>query len=301
MKPKKVFQKLTCLFNEERLSDCSFLLGKDKILIFGHKVLIASASEAFEGMLYGPLAPCEGEPIVITDLEPIGFLNILKFIYGREMDYNLNEIYETFKAADKYLLTDLIDELTKFVQDNTNADSIWIIYQEINKINKTDPSFGKNIIERITCNVGMPFQSDGFVRISESALIDILNFEMISIKEFDLLSACARWVNHQAIESGLSSATDKQKIFAPLKNLILFAEISIDDLKSFLEISDLLSYEDIGKLFVNLMFKLSPFELKTKRRTLSLADEKAPIFKFDATTNINGGSPFCFANARKQL
>ena len=66
------------LLNNKKFSDCSFLVGDEKKLIYGHKNILSMASPAFKSMFYGPIELKNNLPIEIPDLTSIGFMNMLK-------------------------------------------------------------------------------------------------------------------------------------------------------------------------------------------------------------------------------
>ena len=64
------------LFNPE-LADVCFLVGGERERIYAHRFLLAVESDVFKAMFYGELKENSYE-IVVPDLSPIGFRNMLK-------------------------------------------------------------------------------------------------------------------------------------------------------------------------------------------------------------------------------
>lgn len=104
-------------------------------------------------------------------------------------------------------------------------------------------------------------------------LIGLLNFDYLAIKEIDIIKSCLKWVQNDIIKKKLVSTPDNYlNAFKSIKNFILFTELSIKDLKDFKEISNVLSLEEIGQLYLYLnssnTLKPLPFESKTSRKQI---------------------------------
>lgn len=76
-KPYKVGNEIKKLVNNENLSDITFIVGSEQKLFYCHKNILSLGSPVFKSMFYGGLKEKE-DVIVIPDLEPSGFKNIIK-------------------------------------------------------------------------------------------------------------------------------------------------------------------------------------------------------------------------------
>jgi hypothetical protein len=70
-------ERASYLMNNPRMSDVKFLVGENKIEIFGHKTILAMGSPVFEAQFYGSVGS-DVETIELPDLEPETFLLFLK-------------------------------------------------------------------------------------------------------------------------------------------------------------------------------------------------------------------------------
>lgn len=68
------------MFNNELMSDCHFMVGRPPKTerIPGHKYVLATGSSVFFAMFYGSLADENSKDVVIPEVEPAAFLNLLK-------------------------------------------------------------------------------------------------------------------------------------------------------------------------------------------------------------------------------
>lgn len=112
------------LFNNEKLSDVVFVVGKPKrdengnevkpVEIFGHKDIIGSSCD--------PLRTCfdgnweDKDRIRIMDFDASPFLSFLRFIYTDELVIEKEHIAATLQLAHKYMVDSLFDRL--FTIDN---------------------------------------------------------------------------------------------------------------------------------------------------------------------------------------
>jgi BTB/POZ domain-containing protein 1/2 len=72
-------ERISYLYNNDILSDISFLVGRSRVKIPGHKFVLAIGSPVFDAMFNGPLALQETEKIVeLPDVEPEAFYALLK-------------------------------------------------------------------------------------------------------------------------------------------------------------------------------------------------------------------------------
>lgn len=133
-----------------------------------------------------------------------------------------------------------------------------------------NPLFGRILIKDIEENSEFIFRSENFLKIDQSTLVNLLNFTNLKIKEINLLKCCEKWTNHQVLQKSKSPLTTENKIkaFKTIKKYIRFSAISLEELKNFRQIKDLLTPSEMGGLFFYLIDNLNPlpFECKTKRK-----------------------------------
>ena len=70
-------ERISYLFNNDTLSDVSFLVGRSRVRIPGHKFVLSIGSPVFDAMFNGPLQESE-RTVELPDVEPEAFLALLK-------------------------------------------------------------------------------------------------------------------------------------------------------------------------------------------------------------------------------
>ena len=68
---------MTYMFDNEVFCDVEFKVGEEGELIKAHKLLLASRSPVFEGMLFGKLQETKS-PMMIPDVDPAVFKALLR-------------------------------------------------------------------------------------------------------------------------------------------------------------------------------------------------------------------------------
>jgi len=115
-------------------------------LVKCHAVILTSACKYFHGMLLGDVDNEEKRTmrIVIDDATEEQMLAILKYVYTREFDVDVNDVVGVWILAHKFLLEDLQVECESMIMKNINKENVG----DIKKIAEMVSS--KRIIELCT-------------------------------------------------------------------------------------------------------------------------------------------------------
>lgn len=146
-----------------------------------------------------------------------------------------------------------------------------MVYNQIIKIEKNEDILD-HVRKMIISNSRAVFNNENFENINEDALNDILNMDSLNLGEIDILKGCSKWVNNQVKKRKLESTADnKREIFKSIRHLIDFLKIEEKDLKSFEEIDNLFSVQEIGQLYRLKLFphKYSSLKCNTLRTKLT--------------------------------
>ncbi|XP_037035621.1 BTB/POZ domain-containing protein 6-A-like [Bradysia coprophila] len=275
--PLAIESRIKWFVNNQRFADITFVVGKEKEIVYAHKNIMASGSPVFEQMFFAnhDLKMTGSEPIEIPDLTPAGFINMLTYIYTNEFNDldDLSELFETFVAGDKYQVYNMNDAMFSFIKDVLNESNCCIIYDQLMKFPSEYLCVPVDQVRTmIRYNSGVAFNDEYFVDISQETLVDLLNMDALSLDEIDVLRSCAKWVDEEIRRLNLeSNAANKQKIFKPFKNLIGFSRITLDQLEHFSPIKDLLSSDELSSLFLHhLNISQLTIECNAARKTLTL-------------------------------
>ncbi|KAL0485674.1 kelch-like protein [Acrasis kona] len=91
-----------------------------------HAVILTSACKYFHGMLLGDVDNEEKKTmkIVIEDATEKQMEAILKYVYTREFDVEVNDVVGVWILANKFLLEDLQVECESMIMKNINTDNV---------------------------------------------------------------------------------------------------------------------------------------------------------------------------------
>lgn len=105
-------------------------------------------------------------------------------------------------------------------------------------------------------NAKKAFESNYFTQISQETLVSLLSLRELSIDEVDLLDAVSRWVDCEVQRQGLlMSGENRRRVFEPIKNYILFPELTPENVANCKKIAELFAIEEIDPLLLHLLTK----------------------------------------------
>lgn len=176
-------------------------------------------------------------------------------------------------AGDKYQVYKMSEIMFAYIKNILSTSNCCIVYDQLMKFPSEYVVPLDQVKNIIRYNSQVAFTNKYFINISQKTLVDLLNFDSLSIKEIDVLKSCAKWVDEDIKRLNLeSNKTNKRMIFKSIKNFIRFSEITFNELKNFDQIGELLSSDELGSLLLHLL-NISKFtiECNTARITLELS------------------------------
>ena len=185
------------------------------------------------------------------------------------IDYELTELYESYLAADKYLLHHFSKAFYDYIQGKLNAESGCLIYDQLIKIGQREEISLASVRTWIIEESEVTFQSNQFTQIDQETLISLLSLNQLRIDEVDLLAAVSKWVDCELQRRSLPvNRENRRRVFEPIKGYILFTALTPETFASCKEIAELLTFEERGSLALYLLAKDNPsmVELKTPRK-----------------------------------
>ena len=182
------------------------------------------------------------------------------------MNFELTELYESYTAADKYLLHDFHRTFFDYVKSKLDVKSSCLIYDLLVKIGEREESPLACVKAQIIENSKKVFESEHFTQIHQETLISLLSLDQLDIDETDLLAAVSKWVNDEMQRQGLSmNDENRRRVFEPIKGYVLFAALTPEQIASEV-VAQLLTDEERESLHQLDRKKAPMIELKTSRR-----------------------------------
>ncbi|XP_022188756.2 BTB/POZ domain-containing protein 6-like isoform X1 [Nilaparvata lugens] len=181
------------LYDSDINSDCEFLVGNEKIVFKGHKLIFSTASPVFYAIFYGNLK--EDSVVVLSDLAPEGFKKMKQYIYTGEVEFQTYiQIIWTLFIGKKYSIPTLVTKCMEFLRDGTDTYCLEALrfYEYLNDRSVTDCNqLFQKIVEEKTFNI---LSDDSFLSAKRKTVGWILSLESLALtSELELFNFFEKW------------------------------------------------------------------------------------------------------------
>ncbi|XP_001651156.2 BTB/POZ domain-containing protein 6 [Aedes aegypti] len=188
-------QSLIQLINNPYLSDVVFKVGQAGVLIYAHKLIITTASEVFYAQFNGHFMEARNDqksaPVIVQDIEPGVFLEVLIYIYCERVNLNASNMLDIYYASHKYMLQSLSEKCEDAFERLTTEDNVLKVFQE-NQKHRFD-NVDQQCLKIIRDNPIKHFKQDHFLKLSAEALLVIASQSTINCQEDHMRQAIETW------------------------------------------------------------------------------------------------------------
>lgn len=195
------------LFNNELLSDVNFVvktsssenndrisIKKCKMIIPAHKFVLAIGSPVFFAMFYGKLAE-KKDSIDVVDCEYESLLELFRFLYSDEVNFNPDNVMQVLYLAKKYLVPALVDKCIEYLEQILDGSNVFSM------IDCSRTFDDKKLMEKCWCVVDKcaedAVKSSSFITIEKSVLETLVERDTLMIKELELFKAVDKWAKKE--------------------------------------------------------------------------------------------------------
>ncbi|NXE14614.1 KLH13 protein, partial [Lophotis ruficrista] len=219
----------------ERLSNlrlqstlCDVTLEAEGVCFPAHKIILASASNYCKILFVGNLTRV-GSPdgnIQLKAVSAAGLRNVLNFIYSNKLDLSLQNIEETFKAAETLLVREVIKLCFRFLEDCLNCENCMDV---LNIAKKLGPA---ELRQKAICYVEQHCKQlladpQSLKDLDQGTLCEILDrTNTKGCSELELFRAAVSWLQHD--HTRLNVAAD-------ILRRIRFPLIPLQDLQRYIQ------------------------------------------------------------------
>ncbi|XP_010191068.1 PREDICTED: kelch-like protein 9 [Mesitornis unicolor] len=222
----KLLEGLSSLRSQSAL--CDVTLEAEGVCFPAHKIILASASNYCKVLFVGNLqraGSLDGN-IRLKAVSAAGLRNVLDFIYSNELDLSLQNIEETFKAAETLLVREVIKLCFRFLEGCLNCENCMDV---LNIAKKLGPA---ELTQKAMCYVGQHCKH--ILRdprclndLDRGTLCDILDrSDSEGCSELELFRAAVSWLQHD--HSRLKDA-------AEILRRVRFPLIPLQDLQRYVQ------------------------------------------------------------------
>lgn len=185
-------ERIAFLFNNEILSDVTFLVGRgtQQQRIPAHKLVLSSGSAVFDAMFNGTLATASSE-IEVPDVEPAAFLAVLLFLYTDEIQIDPETVMTTLYTAKKYAVSALEKHCVDYLKNNLTSDNAFLLLTQARLFDEPQlAALCLDTIDRVTTEA---LSADGFTDIDIDTLMIVLERDTLHVRESKLFQAVVRY------------------------------------------------------------------------------------------------------------
>ncbi|KAM9218156.1 kelch-like protein 13 [Leptosomus discolor] len=222
----KLLEGLSSLRSQSAL--CDVTLEAEGVCFPAHKIVLASASNYCKILFVGNLTRA-GSPdgnIRLKAVSAAGLRNVLNFIYSNKLDLSLQNVEETFKAAEVLLIREVIRLCFRFLEGCLNCENCMDV---LNIAKKLGPA---ELRQKAMCYVGQHYKQiladpQCLKDLDRGTLCEILDrTDTEGCSELELFGAAVSWLQHDCTR--LKDAAD-------ILRRIRFPLIPLQDLQKYVQ------------------------------------------------------------------
>uniref|UniRef100_A0A8C0H567 BTB domain-containing protein n=1 Tax=Chelonoidis abingdonii TaxID=106734 RepID=A0A8C0H567_CHEAB len=207
---------------------CDVMLEADGVRFPAHKIILASASNYCKILFVGNTTRA-GSPDANVQLKAIsagGLRNVLNFIYSNKLELSLQNVEETFKAAETLLVREVIKLCFQFLEDGLNHNNC---LDTLNIARRLGP---EELRQKAMYHIGRHYKQiltdpRCMKELDKETLCEILDkTDMAGCTELELFNGAVSWLLHDSAR--LKGAAD-------ILRRIRFPLIPLWDLQRFVQ------------------------------------------------------------------
>ena len=187
--------QLNALLHTSDFADVTFVVEGERFSC--HRIILSSRCEYFRALLYGGMKETTTQDeIVLQDTPLVAFRVLLQYLYSGIITLKClkeEDIIDLLGLAHKYGLLALQSALGNYLESIINTKNVTIIfdvaclYQLYRVRDKCLTYMDHNALDIL--------ESDGFMNLSQSALLTIIKRDSFCAGEFRIFTSVAKWID----------------------------------------------------------------------------------------------------------
>lgn len=239
-------EKNELLFNNAIMSDCAFRIKLENIKIPAHKYILGGSSVVFYNYFYDMKA--NFNEITVEDVSSDSFLVFLKFLYTGKKEFNMRNISDILKLADRYSINNLTQICSQFLKKKINIDNALSFIEKYSNYQLNN--FDEFCINLISKN-HLIFENSLFYEISNTTLQKILSSKELSgFREITIYNGVNKWAERfcQKNQQTVNSENKRSALGAAL-HFIRFGTMNIQEFTPCTMNNPILNDREIKSIF----------------------------------------------------
>ncbi|KAI9022194.1 hypothetical protein CLU79DRAFT_751585 [Phycomyces nitens] len=194
-------------------------------VFFGHKVVLASASEWFKNLFTSGMSESSKSEITIQETDPRVFEKLLRLIYSS--NFVVENVFEALcisRIADRLQLNEICEQSFYYLENQITCENLWIIWEHAVLLECEDvQKFCKNYFRR---NCIASLQSSAWLELDGSWATRTLEIDQLNsyVKEVIFYHAALNWRESKLDDlfnrprfGNKSRLRSKKRLFHPLE------------------------------------------------------------------------------------
>lgn len=204
-----------------------------KLRIPAHRLVMATASHIFKQILVDPvtgqLLNCD-EDLEITDIEPVSFLEFLRYAYTDSAKLNKDNVVGVLVAARRYQIANLERQCIEYIHKCLSKRSCLAIWIAARVYGETDLELvARKSMQHYAESMLL---SNDFLRLDQNALFDLLGDDLLRADEIVIFRALTRWAKQTCLRNGLCpNRANVRLVIGQALNLIRFPLMTEEQLQ----------------------------------------------------------------------
>lgn len=214
-----------------------------------------------------------------------------RYIYGYSLNESfLKDLHSTYIACQKYLVHHFSDALNVFVKGTLSLSNCCAFLEQLLQIEEEASSL-ECVRKFIAINGEPALSSEGFLDISQTTLIHLLQIKHLNTPEVAVLQACFKWIDHQLKLQGVfANLKSRQKLFKPIRGYLRLSDIPAEEYGKIGNLESFFHKAELGDLFLTLFSQSSassPFPCQTDRVRIGVGSTLCKTFETNRTVPPN--------------
>lgn len=232
--------------------DCVVIVEERKFFL--NKSRLAASSPVFEKMFFGLLATSE---VSVSDIGFEEFQQMIHFVYRGKVEFkSLLNAWAVIYAANKYLITPLVDSCADYIENNLTLNTLLVSYEHAELYNLESL--------RKICLRDIAMYARGVLattyHVKPSTWCDILNERPCNVDERELVAFVVKWaINECKFQEIKCSANNVWKVLC---------ESNITQFLRFSEVDENLLNDDELEVFKSLLCKTLIIKTNSPKKLL---------------------------------
>ncbi|XP_078264541.1 BTB/POZ domain-containing protein 19-like [Rhinoraja longicauda] len=189
------------MINAPELSDVKFIVGKERRVVYAHRCILACRCEAFSAMFAQQPLSCDAKdadmPFVLSDVQPDIFLAVIEFLYTNCVMLSSKMAQDVLTSAVEYGLVDLQKLCVDYISSTLTVESACEALQAAVTYRQTNME--DKCLAFIQSHTKSIVKTQGFHELSDPALLVILQSDLLTIDEPDLINFVREWVHVNSV------------------------------------------------------------------------------------------------------